>query len=177
MKKIRIILINEIITVISRPSFWLVTFGIPLLASLLFAGVSLINRNSDTSEAVSQIFSGPQDLRPEGYVDLSGLFQEIPASIPPGALLAFPDEMAARAALEGDEIAAFYIVPKDYLQSGKILYIRPDLNPLAGDQSSLFQWALAGQFDGRGYAAHQPGQRTAGCAGCLAGSGRYGRAG
>ena len=142
MKKIRIILLNEIVTIISRPSFWLVTFGIPLLASLLFGGVSLINRNSGTSEAVSQIFSGPQDLRPEGYVDLSGLFKEIPASIPPGALLSFPDEMAARAALEGDEIAAFYIVPKDYLQSGKILYIRPDLNPLAGDQSSLFQWAL-----------------------------------
>jgi ABC-2 type transport system permease protein len=75
-------------------------------------------------------------------VDLSGLFQEIPPSIPPGALLAFPDEKAARAALEKDEIAAFYIVPKDYLQIGKILYIRPDLNPLGGDQSSLFRWAL-----------------------------------
>jgi len=142
MKKIRIILINEIITVINRPSFWLVTFGIPLLASLLFAVVGVINRNSGTSEAVSQIFSGPQELRPEGYVDLSGIFQQIPASIPAGALLAFPDEQAARAALEQDDIAAFYIVPKDYLQSGKILYIRPDLNPLGGDQSSLFQWAL-----------------------------------
>lgn len=142
MKKTRIILINEIITIISRPSFWLATFGIPLLASLLFGAVSLINRNSGTSAAVSQIFTGPQDLRPEGYVDLSGLFREVPASIPAGALLPFPDEAAARAALGQGEIAAFYIVPKDYLQSGKILYIRPDLNPLAGDQSSLFQWAL-----------------------------------
>lgn len=142
MKKTRIILINEIITIIGRPSFWLVTFGIPLLASLLFGGVSLINRNSGTSAAVSQIFSGPQDLRPEGYVDLSGIFQQVPASIPPGALQAFPEEKAARTALEQGEIAAFYIVPKDYLHSGLILYIRPDLNPLAGDQSSLFQWAL-----------------------------------
>lgn len=142
MKKTRIILINEIVTIVSRPSFWLVTIGIPLLASLLFSGISLINRNRSTSEAVSQVFTGPQDLRPEGYVDLSGLFKEIPASIPSGALLAFPDEDAARAALEQGQIAAFYILPKDYLQSGKILYIRPDLNPLAGDQSSLFQWAL-----------------------------------
>jgi ABC-2 type transport system permease protein len=142
MNKIRIILINEIVTIISRPSFWLVTIGIPLLASLLFGGISLINRDSGTSQAVSQVFTGPLDLRPEGYVDLSGLFKEIPASIPPGALLAFLDEQAARAALEQDEIASFYIVPKNYLQSGEILYIRPDLNPLAGDQSSLFQWAL-----------------------------------
>jgi len=142
MKKTRIILINEIVTIISRPSFWLVTIGIPLLASLLFGGINLINRNSGTSQAISQVFTGPQDLRPEGYVDLSGLFREVPASIPPGALLTFTDEQTARAALEQGEIAAFYIVPKDYLVSGKILYIRPDLNPLAGDQSSLFQWAL-----------------------------------
>jgi len=142
MKKIRIILINEIFTVISRPSFWLVTVGIPLVAGLLFMGMSAINKNSDTSQAVSQIFSGPQELRPEGYVDLSGLFQEIPESIPVGALLTFPNESAARQALEQDQIGAFYIVPKDYLKTGKILYIRPDLNPLGGDQSSLFQWAL-----------------------------------
>jgi ABC-2 type transport system permease protein len=142
MKKIRIILINEIITIIIRPSFWLVTFGIPLLAGLVFGGVSLINRDSGAYAAVSQIFSGPQDIRPEGYVDLSGLFKSIPESIPPGLLLPFPDENAARSALEQGDIAAFYIVPKDYLQAGKILYIRPDLNPLAGDQSSLFQWAL-----------------------------------
>ena len=142
MKKIRIILINEIITIISRPSFWLVSLGIPLVAGLLFSGMSAINKDSDTSQAVSQIFSGPQELRPEGYVDLSGIFKEIPASIPVGALLAYPDENAARLALQQDEISAFYIVPKDYLQTGEILYIRPDLNPLGGDQSSLFQWAL-----------------------------------
>lgn len=142
MKKIRIILINEIVTIISSPSFWLVTLGIPLLAGLIYGGASLINHNSSTSAAVSQIFSGPQDLRPEGYVDQSGLFQEVPASIPAGALLAFTDENAARSALEQGGIAAFYIVPKDYLQTGQIVYIRPDLNPLAGDQSSLFQWAL-----------------------------------
>lgn len=142
MKKIRIILFNEIVTILSRPSFWLVTLGIPLLAGLIYGGASLINRNSSTSAAFSQIFSGPQDLRPEGYVDLSGLFQEVPASFPAGALLPFADEHAARSALEQGGIAAFYIVPKDYLQKGQIVYIRPDLNPLAGDQSGLFQWAL-----------------------------------
>jgi ABC-2 type transport system permease protein len=142
MKKIRTILINEIVTILSRPSFWLVTIGIPLLASLIFGGVSLVNRNSGSASAFSQVISGPQDLRPEGYVDQSGLFRQVPASLPPGALLPFTDETSARSALAQGEISAFYIVPNDYLQSGKIYYIRPDLNPLAGDQSSLFQWAL-----------------------------------
>ncbi|OGN72243.1 MAG: hypothetical protein A2X25_00850 [Chloroflexi bacterium GWB2_49_20] len=144
MKKIRIVLINEIITLLSRPSFWLATLGIPLVAGLLFAAVGTLNMNSATSQAVSQIFSGPAEMRPEGYVDLSALVRSIPESIPAGTLLSFPDEKAARAALAQGQIAAFYIVPKDYLQTGKILYIRPDLNPLAsgGDQSTLFRWAL-----------------------------------
>jgi len=35
-------------------------------------------------------------------------------------------------------------VPADYIQKGKITYIRPDFNPLAssGDQSNLFTWAV-----------------------------------
>jgi ABC-2 type transport system permease protein len=144
MKKTNIILVNEIITVISRPSFWFATLGIPLLGALIFAVVGLVNKNSSASQAVNSILSGPTGIRPEGYIDQSGLIQTIPATIPPGTLLSFPDEAAARAALADGRIAAFYIVAPDYLKTGQIRYIRPDLNPLAteGDQSGMFQWAL-----------------------------------
>jgi ABC-2 type transport system permease protein len=144
MNKTRLILINEIINVIRRPSFWLATLGIPVIAGLIYAGVGAINKNSDTSQAVSQIISGPVEILPEGYIDQSGLIRSIPASIPAGSLVPYPDEAAARAALAKGQIAAFYIVPKDYLQSGQITYIRPDVNMLAsfGDQSGMFRWAL-----------------------------------
>jgi len=144
MNKTLLVLKNEIIAILSRPSFWLATLGIPLVGALIFAVVGWINRDAGTAEAVGQIFTGPQDARPEGYVDLSGVIVEIPETIPPGTFVAFPDEAAARTALADGEISAFYIVPADYIQTGQVTYIRPDFNPLAGggDQSDLFTWVL-----------------------------------
>ena len=144
MKKIFIVLVNEITTILTRPSFWLAAVGIPLIGAVIFAVVGGINGNAGTSAAVSQIISGPQDTRPEGYVDLSGVIKAIPETVPANTFVAFSDEAAARLALTKGEIAAFYIVPADYIQNGNITYIRPDFNPLAtsGDQSGLFQWVL-----------------------------------
>jgi len=144
MKKILIVLKNEITTIISRPSFWLALLGLPLAGALIFAVVGAINKSASATETVSQVFSGPQDTRPEGYVDLSGVIRQIPESVPPDTFVAYPDEASARQALAAGEIAAFYIVPADYIQKGKIIYIRPDFNPLAssGDQSNLFTWMV-----------------------------------
>ena len=144
MKKVLLVLVNEITTIITRPSFWLAAVGIPLIGAVIFGIAGIINSNAGTASAVGQIISGPQDTRPEGYVDLSGVIQAIPETVPASAFEAFPDEAAARQALAKGEIAAFYIVSADYLQKGSITYIRPDFNPLAssGDQSGLFRWVL-----------------------------------
>jgi ABC-2 type transport system permease protein len=144
MKKILLVLKNEIITLISRPSFWLALLGLPLVGGLIFAGVGAINKSASATQAISQVVSGPQDTRPEGYVDLSGIIRQIPESIPPGTFVAYSDEASARQALAKGEISAFYIVPADYIQKGKITYIRPDFNPLASSssQSGLFTWVV-----------------------------------
>lgn len=144
MKKILLVLKNEIITLISRPSFWLALLGLPLVGTLIFAGVGAINNSASASQTVSQVLSGPQDARPEGYVDLSGIIRQIPESVPPNTFIAFLDEVSGRHALADGEISALYIVPADYIQVGKLTYIRPDLNPLAtgNAQSGLFTWVL-----------------------------------
>jgi len=144
MTKILLVLKNEIITLISRPSFWLALVGLPLMGALIFTGVGAINKNASAAQTVSQVLSGPQDTRPEGYVDLSGIIRQIPESVTPGSFVAYPDETSARQALAAGKISAIYIVPADYIQKGKITYIRPDLNPLAssGDQSNLFTWVV-----------------------------------
>jgi ABC-2 type transport system permease protein len=144
MKKIALVLVNEIITVITRPSFWLAAVGIPLIGAVIFGIAGIINRNAGTAATVSQIITGPQDIRPQGYVDLSGIIRAIPGTVPASTFEAFSDESTARLGLAKGEISAFYIVPADYIQKGSIIYIRPDFNPLAtsGDQSGLFQWVL-----------------------------------
>jgi ABC-2 type transport system permease protein len=144
MKKTLTVLVNEIVTIISRPSFWLAALGLPLMGAVIFAAVGWINRNAGAAQTVSQVVSGPQTMLREGYVDLSGIIRQIPESVPPGTFAAYPDEASARQALASGEISAFYIVPADYIQTGKITYVRPDFNPLAssGDQSGLFEWVL-----------------------------------
>jgi ABC-2 type transport system permease protein len=150
MKKIMLVLKNEIITMLTRPSFWVVGLGIPLLGAAIFAGVGAINRNAAASQTVSQVFSSPQDLRPEGYVDPGGLIRQIPSDFQDTELIAYPDETAARKALQAGDISAFYVVSPDFVRDGKITYIRPDFNPLAsgGSQSDdftrLIQINLAG---------------------------------
>jgi ABC-2 type transport system permease protein len=144
MKKTLTVLVNEIVTILARPSFWLASLGLPLVGAVIFAAVGWINRNAEAAQAVSQVFSGPQTTLREGYVDLSGSIRQVPESVPPDTFAAYPDEASARQALASGEISAFYIVPADYIQTGKITYVRPDFNPLAssGDQSGLFEWVL-----------------------------------
>jgi ABC-2 type transport system permease protein len=144
MKKMLLVMKNEITTIISRPSFWLALLGLPLAGAIIFGVVGAINKSASASQTVSQVFSGPQDTRPEGYVDLSGIIRQVSGHVPPNTIVAYPDETSARQALASGEISAFYIVPADYIQNGKITYIRPDFNPLAssGSQSTLFEWLL-----------------------------------
>lgn len=144
MKKILMVLKNEIITMLSRTSFWVVAVGVPFVGVIIFAGVGLINRNASVSASISQAFSSPQDQRAEGYVDLSGIIKTIPSQVPAGKFIPYPTEMEARKALEEGKISAFYIVSQEYVQDGKVTYIRPDLNPLAstGGQSGEFTWLL-----------------------------------
>jgi len=142
--KTLLVLKNEIITLITRPSFWLALVGIPLVGALIFTGVGAINKSASATQTVSQVLSGPQDTRPEGYVDLSGIIRQIPESVPAGTFLAYPDEVSARQALLAGEISAFYILPADFVNEGKLTYIRPDFNPLAssGDLSNRFTWVV-----------------------------------
>ncbi len=144
MKKMLVVLVNEIVTILSRPSFWLASLGLPLVGMLIFGGIGWLNRNQSAAQTVSQALTGPQVTTPEGYVDLSGIIREVPVGIPAGMIIAYPNKAAARSALAAGEISAFYIVPQDYIQKGEIIYVRPDFNPLASDtnQSALFQWIL-----------------------------------
>jgi len=144
MNKILIVLKNEIVTLISRRSFWLTALGLPVFGALIFAVVGAINRSASVSQNVAQAFTGPQVVRPEGYVDPGGIIKAIPADVPAGKFIEYPDEAAARKALQAGEISAFYLVPPDYVETGNLTNVRPDFNPLASsnNQPYAFTWIL-----------------------------------
>ncbi len=87
------------------------------------------------------------DSTPIGYVDYSGVLRRrIAASLPadtpydPVPLLSFPDETAARAALDAGQIRGYYLLPGDYLEGGavRLVYRREAVRKAAKEQFEAF---------------------------------------
>lgn len=142
MRKSVLVLRNEFFTTVSRPSFLLMAFGLPLIAFLVFAAAGWLGRtgaggSGDTSG--SSAFT----IRPQGLVDEAGFVRTVPTDTPPGALTIFPDEDSARQALASGQISSYYRIPADYLETGKVYLIDPDARPLtSGGQTWILRWTL-----------------------------------
>ena len=103
---------------VRRPGFIFFTLLIPALGL-----ISLIIFGFFSGQAanffISQFGGQGGGSRPVGVVDQSGLFVPIQPKFA-SAYTAFPDEAAARQALLAQRIAAYVVIPADYLASGKI---------------------------------------------------------
>ncbi|MGE5123334.1 MAG: ABC transporter permease [Acidobacteriaceae bacterium] len=143
MKKTLLVLRHETITILTRPSFLFAIFGVPLLGTLVFIIAGLLSKGTSSTNILAQLISSPPSVQTEGYVDQSGLIKEIPDSVQPGLLVAFPDEESARQALDNAEIAAYYLISADYIDSGKVSYVSAEVNPLsASEKSKLLEWII-----------------------------------
>ncbi len=143
MNKTLLVLRHEIITVITRPSYLFAIFGIPIIGALIFTIAGQLSKGGSAQNMLARLISSPPTVQSEGYVDQAGLIKEIPASVPGDLLVPFSDETSAKRALENGEISAYYVIPPDYIQSGKISYTRPDINLFGSSgQSDLLEWVL-----------------------------------
>jgi ABC-2 type transport system permease protein len=141
MRKIALVTRYELITTLRRRSFLFVTFGIPLIAVLIFAVVKVIQ--SDSGGPAGSGANNALELEIEGYVDESGLIEVIPADLPQDVLVSFPDEAQAQEALADGEIAAFYIIPEEFLESGELIYVTSNHTPASsGGQDWVMRSAL-----------------------------------
>jgi ABC-2 type transport system permease protein len=143
VNKTLLVLRHEIITILTRPSYLFALFGIPIIGGIVFIIAGQFSEGFSAPRLFTQLISSPQSVQAEAYVDHSGIIQQVPASVPAEALVALPDEAAAKLALENGEISAYYLIPPDYLQAGEIKYIRPDGNPLGlSSQTAMMEWVL-----------------------------------
>ena len=129
MNKTLLVLRHELTTTFRRRSFLIMAFGLPLLAIVVVAVLTFLRSDTDGSAGPSPTPDRPE-LQVEGYVDLSGLVRTIPDTLPPDHLLAYADEDQAKLALASGEIAAYYIIPADYVETGEVFYVYSDSTPL-----------------------------------------------
>ena len=100
---------HEYLSTVVRRGFLIMTIAIPVGMVALIAMVILVE-------------SMGADDRPIGYVDYSGtldpaLYDSLPDADERTPILSFPDEELALAALEGEQIQAFFVIPSGYPQT------------------------------------------------------------
>ena len=91
MHTLRLVILHELKSTASKRSFWLMTLLFPLLITAISLGPQLLARRSVESElntAADAVTNGSQPL---GYVDASGLIQQLPPDLNPAALRAYTD--------------------------------------------------------------------------------------
>jgi ABC-2 type transport system permease protein len=160
--KALLVLRHELIAIATKPLFLLVCIGLPLFVFVqlvvmeaAFHDKPLIHSGLGDVSGVASTLTGLES-EVQGYVDRSGLIRIPPHQLPApgtmdvrprpgggGTLVPYLDEAAARQALADGEIAAFYVIPADYVDSGKLICIRPDYSPFAPhDPSAQVNWVL-----------------------------------
>ena len=132
MNKTLLVLRHELTTTFRRRSFLIMALGLPLIAIVVFAVLTFLRSDSEGSASSSPTPDRPE-IEVEGYVDQSGLIRTIPDALPPDHLLAYADEDQAKLALASGEIAAYYIIPTNYVETGELFYVYSDATPLLSD--------------------------------------------
>jgi ABC-2 type transport system permease protein len=147
MKKTLLVLKYELTTLLKKPGFLIIAFGFPLIGVLVLSGINLINSGSGSE---SETDSAAEELQIEGFIDHSGLIKALPDDLPRGTLVKFANEELAAAALADDQIAAYYVVPSDHVETGELIYVHPSLNPLTDDrQDWILRQAIVFNLVGR----------------------------
>jgi ABC-2 type transport system permease protein len=145
MRKVLFTIRYEFISTVFRRSFLLLLFVLPLASFAVLMVVKLLNSGSPAQiNPITNFFAAAPKPSQEGYIDPGGIIKTLPpGGDAKGILLPFTDEVAARQALQAGKITGYYVLSANYLQTGQIVYVRKDYNPLGGmSQSDTFQQAL-----------------------------------
>jgi len=143
MDKAWTIVRHEIFVTVRRKAYLFMTFGVPIIAATAVVAYLLLQSPGDENQSRNPLDDLPD--QPIGYVDYSGLLSD------PGELAAvfksYPDEAAARAALQRGELSSYYIIAPDYMQTGDVTRIAPQLG-FSESSANLFRAFLILQLLG-----------------------------
>jgi ABC-2 type transport system permease protein len=136
MKKTWIVLKTEFINTVTRRSFLLTLILVPLVPALILGGISLFGGDEGDSGSGTLFQPSQGDSLPDGYVDLSGIIKQLPPGLDSDFLVEFDNQDTARDAILADEIQGYFLIEKDFLNTGKMKYFREDFNPLTAMETT-----------------------------------------
>lgn len=115
MREILLIAKQELVVNLRRPGFIIMTLLVPILGAVVLVALSLFGGQVGTF--FESQFTPDDELM--GYVDQSSLLGiELPQYA--GRFVAYADEASARSDLLAGAIGSYFVLPADYLQTGKV---------------------------------------------------------
>ncbi|MFA5612394.1 MAG: ABC transporter permease [Anaerolineaceae bacterium] len=127
MDNLRKVFKFELLNIITRRSFILTVILVPLIPAVILFALGLLN--SGEGQSIDQILTSEvANALPIGIVDESGLINDYPIWLTSGALVEVTDEATARQRTAANQLEGFFVISSDYLESGKITYVKPEIN-------------------------------------------------
>jgi ABC-2 type transport system permease protein len=116
------------------------TFLFPAAILALNFGTQIITERSllDRRDTIP-IGDQPSNMLSIGYIDHSGIIQNIPPQIPEWLLKTFFDEFSALEAMRAGEIERYFVISDDYIESGSILQVESQFNIMANMNADIIQ--------------------------------------
>jgi ABC-2 type transport system permease protein len=140
MRKVILVAWREFRQRVKSRGFIIGSLTVPLVLIVIWAFTGSLEGNEEENPLENLSPTGQQEMV-IGYVDHADLIQSIPEPVPAEVFRLFSNENAAAAALEQNEIHAYYVVPENYRQSGEIERISLELSAVPPD-SQWFDWVL-----------------------------------
>jgi len=134
MKKILLVLKNEFLTVVTRPSFLITLFLLPILGFIIMAAAGAIAQ-SQPANPVAGFITGSEQVKAQGLIDPGFLIKEIPDSLS-STFIKLDNESMAKAELTAGKISSYVIIPLDYIAKGEIILVQKEFNFFNSDHST-----------------------------------------
>lgn len=131
MRNVLTVIKYELHAILSKPSFWLTTFLLPLLIVGINVGTQLLIQNEINDARPPVDATKPAGAPTIALVDEAGLIQRTPPGIPAEALQTYPCQEAARAALEAGKLNQFYIIPTGFMKTGELVLVVNKFAPIS----------------------------------------------
>ena len=135
MKKMLLVLKNELLMTIKRKSFIITLLMLPVVGLIFTLITGNREQSSGITDLISNLTSSQEEVVSIGLLDETNTILEIPEG-QQDLIKLYGTLQAAESDLNSGAIGAYYLIPADYVQKGEIIVYRPDFNPLSASNDN-----------------------------------------